>query len=167
MIRVSDGIRARIGSLTAGLDRFAPWRTVDGSGLDDTGRSELEVMICGVFTPERFLDLVVDYIAFEVVDGVVKSKKLAGYHQFHAVRKALTSTIEAAGEHGQRLFQAALRGFVEDHDVEERLPREDLGNGLGAGHPDGTELEERIAWELANAPHADVLVGVPAEAQRA
>jgi type I restriction enzyme R subunit len=99
---ISDGIRARIGSLTAGLDRFAPWRTVDGSGLDDTGRSELEVMICGVFTPERFLDLVVDYIAFEVVDGVVKSKKLAGYHQFHAVRKALTSTIEAAGEHGQR-----------------------------------------------------------------
>jgi type I restriction enzyme R subunit len=99
---ISDGIRARIGSLTAGLDRFAPWRTVDGSGLDDTGRSELEVMIRGVFTPERFLDLVVDYIAFEVVDGVVKSKKLAGYHQFHAVRKALTSTIEAAGEHGQR-----------------------------------------------------------------
>jgi type I restriction enzyme R subunit len=99
---ISDGIRARIGSLTAGLDRFAPRRTVDGSGLDDTGRSELEVMIRGVFTPERFLDLVVDYIAFEVVDGVVKSKKLAGYHQFHAVRKALTSTIEAAGEHGQR-----------------------------------------------------------------
>src|SRR5258706_3181149 len=50
-----------------------------------------------------------------------------------------------AGQHGQRLFQAALRGLVEDHDVKERLPREDLGNRLGAGHPDGTELEERIA----------------------
>jgi type I restriction enzyme R subunit len=99
---ISDGIQARIGSMTAGLDRFAPWRTIDGSGLDDTGRSELEVMIRGVFAPERFLDLIVDYIAFEVIDGVVKSKKLAGYHQFHAVRKTLVSTIEAAAEGGQR-----------------------------------------------------------------
>lgn len=99
---ISDGLQARIGSLTAGLDRFAPWRTIDGSSLDDTGRSELEVMIRGVFAPERFLDLIVDYIAFEVIDGVVKSKKLAGYHQFHAVRKALTSTVDAAGVGGQR-----------------------------------------------------------------
>lgn len=99
---ISDGLQARIGSLTAGLDRFAPWRTIDGSTLDDTGRSELEVLIRGVFTPARFLDLIVDYIAFEVVDGIVHSKKLAGYHQFHAVRKALSSTIDAAGTHGQR-----------------------------------------------------------------
>ena len=82
--------------MTAGLDRFAPWRTIDGTGLDDTGRPELEVLIRGVFAPERFLDLVVDYIAFEVKDGVVRSKKLAGYHQFHAVRKALASTVRAA-----------------------------------------------------------------------
>jgi type I restriction enzyme, R subunit len=99
---ISDGMQARIGSLTAGLDRFAPWRTIDGSDLDDTERSELEVMIRGVFEPERFLDLIVDYIAFEVVDGVVKSKKLAGYHQFHAVRKALASTAHAAGVGGHR-----------------------------------------------------------------
>ncbi len=99
---ISDGVRARIGSVTAGIDRFAPWRTIDGFSLDDTGRSELEVMIRGVFAPERFLDLIVDYIAFEVVDGIVKSKKLAGYHQFHAVRKALASTIEAVGVGGQR-----------------------------------------------------------------
>ena len=58
-------------------------------------------MIRGVFAPDRFLDLIVDYIAFEVVDGVVRSKKLAGYHQFYAVRKALESTVEAAGEGGQ------------------------------------------------------------------
>ncbi len=99
---ISDGLQARIGSLTAGLDRFAPWRTIDGSSLDDAGRSELEVMIRGVFVPERFLDLIVDYIAFEVIDGVIKSKKLAGYHQFHAVRKALASTVQAAEAGGQR-----------------------------------------------------------------
>ena len=99
---ISDGTEARIGSLTAGLDRFAPWRTIDGSALDDVERPELEVMIRGAFAPDRFLDLVTDYIAFEIIDGVVKSKKLAGYHQFHAVRKALASTIAAAGTDGQR-----------------------------------------------------------------
>jgi type I site-specific restriction-modification system R (restriction) subunit len=99
---ISDGIEARIGSLTAGLDRFGPWRTIDGEVLEDEGRPELEVLIRGVFAPERFLDLIVDYIAFEIEDGVVKSKKLAGYHQFHAVRKALASTLRAAGADGGR-----------------------------------------------------------------
>ncbi len=102
LLVISDGLDARIGSLTAGLDRFGPWRTVDGDRLDDAGRPELEVLIRGVFAPERFLDLIVDYIAFEVVDGVVKSKKLAGYHQFHAVRKALASTEQAVAEGGGR-----------------------------------------------------------------
>lgn len=99
---ISDGIEARIGSLTAGLDRFGPWRTIEGEALEDEGRAELEVLIRGVFAPERFLDLIVDYVAFEIEDGVVKSKKLAGYHQFHAVRKALASTVGAAGTNGGR-----------------------------------------------------------------
>jgi type I restriction enzyme, R subunit len=98
---ISDGVQARIGSMTARPDRFAPWRTIDGSGLDDVGRSELEVLIRGVFAPGPFLDLVVDFVAFEVTDGVVQSKKLAGYHQFHAVQKALASTIRAASAEGQ------------------------------------------------------------------
>jgi type I restriction enzyme, R subunit len=97
---ISDGIHARVGSLTAGLDRFAPWRTIDGVKEQDGGRPELEVLIRGVFAPDRFLDLVIDYVAFEVEDGVVKSKKLAGYHQFHAVQKALASTVRAAGDGG-------------------------------------------------------------------
>ena len=99
---ISDGVSARIGSLTAGLDRFAPWRTVDGNTLQDEGRAELEVLIRGVFAPERFLDLIVDYVALETADGAIRSKKLAGYHQFHAVRKALASTVRAAGEGGGR-----------------------------------------------------------------
>ncbi|UVF18853.1 type I restriction endonuclease subunit R [Microvirga terrae] len=98
---ISDGTNARIGSLTAGLDRFTHWRTINGTDRDDAERSELEVLIRGVFAPERFLDLIVDFVAFEVKDGVVKSKKLAGYHQFHAVKKALTSTL-AASQSGTR-----------------------------------------------------------------
>ncbi|HRI90517.1 MAG TPA: type I restriction endonuclease subunit R [Accumulibacter sp.] len=93
---ISDGSNARIGSLTSRLDRFAPWRTIDGVSLDDAGRSELEVLIRGVFAPERFIDLICDFVAFEVKDGTVKSKKLAAYHQFHAVRKALASTLTAS-----------------------------------------------------------------------
>lgn len=99
---ISDGIHARVGSITAGIDRFAPWRTIDGVEDEDQGRPELEVLIRGVFAKDRFLDLITDYVAFEVEDGVVKSKKLAGYHQFHAVRKALSSTVEAAGDRGAR-----------------------------------------------------------------
>ncbi len=99
---ISDGVSARLGLLTVGLDRFAPWRTIDGATLDDAGLSELEVIIRGVFAPKRFLDLIVDYVAFEVKDGVVKSKKLTGYHQFHAVRKALASTVGGAGADGAR-----------------------------------------------------------------
>ncbi|WP_316171513.1 MULTISPECIES: type I restriction endonuclease subunit R [unclassified Bradyrhizobium] len=98
---ISDGSNARIGSLTAKLDRFAPWRTIDGADFDDTGRSELEVLIRGVFAPERFMDLIIDFVAFEIKDGTVKSKKLAAYHQFHAVRKALISTL-AASQSGSR-----------------------------------------------------------------
>lgn len=93
---ISDGLKARIGSLASGADRFTPWRTIGGTDLDDAGRSELEVLIRGVFAPDRFLDLIVDFVAFEVKDGCVESKKLAAYHQFHAVRKALASTLTAS-----------------------------------------------------------------------
>jgi len=99
---ISDGMEARIGSLTAGIDRFQPWRTIEGDKHDDFGRAELEVLIRGAFDPARLLDLAMDYTAFETADGIIKSKKLAGYHQFHAVRRALTSTIRAAGEGGHR-----------------------------------------------------------------
>ena len=99
---ISDGMEARIGALTAGLDRFAPWRSIDGDIIDDIGRAELEVLIKGAFAPANLLDLAVDYTAFEIADGIVKSKKLAGYHQYHAVQRALKSTVAAAGEGGER-----------------------------------------------------------------
>ncbi|WP_050601548.1 type I restriction endonuclease subunit R [Qipengyuania citrea] len=99
---ISDGMEARIGSLTAGIDRFAPWRTIDGDLKDDIGHAELEVLIRGALAPERLLDLATDFTAFEIADGVVRSKKIAGYHQYHAVLRALASTIDAAGEGGER-----------------------------------------------------------------
>jgi len=98
---ISDGLEARIGTLTADWEWFMPWRTVEGEDIAPRGVLELEVLIEGVFEKRRFLDLVQSFIVFEV-DGPSISKKLAGYHQFHAVNKAVAATIDAASPVGDR-----------------------------------------------------------------
>lgn len=93
---VSDGIEARIGTLTAGRERFKPWRTISGDALADSHISELQVLIEGVFHKNRFLDLLRSFIVFEDEGGGRLEKKVAGYHQFHAVNVALRETLRAA-----------------------------------------------------------------------
>ena len=92
---VSDGNQARVGTLTGGWEWFKPWRTVTGETLADPHMTELQVMLQGVFEPRRFLALVRDFIVFED-DGGALAKKMAGYHQFHAVRVAVDETLRAA-----------------------------------------------------------------------
>ena len=92
---VSDGIEARLGTLTAGWEWFKPWRTVTGEALAATNLTELQVLLEGVFEPSRFLALLRDFIVFED-DGGAMAKKMAGYHQFHAVRVAVDETLRAA-----------------------------------------------------------------------
>jgi type I restriction enzyme R subunit len=96
---IADGMAAELGSLTAGRDRFAPWRTIDGTGPAPAHLLPLEVLIASVFEPRRFLDYVRHFILFEI-DGGNLVKKIAGYHQFHAVNKAIASTLAAAGAGG-------------------------------------------------------------------
>ena len=97
----SDGLHARLGSLTANLERFMPWRTVDGSAVAPKGAPELGTVIEGVFEKARFLTLIRDFTVFaDTGSGLVKI--VAGYHQFHAVRHAVTSTIAAASPKGDR-----------------------------------------------------------------
>ena len=93
---VSDGVEARIGAFTAGREWFKPWRTISGEALADPHLPELQVMIEGVFDRRRFLDLVGHFIVFEDSGGGPLEKKLAGYHQFHAVNVAVTETLRAA-----------------------------------------------------------------------
>ncbi len=93
-LMVSDGNEARVGTLTAGREWFKPWRTVTGEALADPRMTELQVMLEGVFEPGRFLALVRDFIVFED-DGGALVKKMAGYHQFHAVRVAVDETLRA------------------------------------------------------------------------
>ena len=90
----SDGIQARLGSLTADVERFMPWRTVDGTAIAPKGSPELQTVIEGVFEKTRFLTLIRHFTVFgDTGSGVVKI--VAGYHQFHAVRRAVQSTLRA------------------------------------------------------------------------
>ena len=93
---VSDGTQARVGSITAGREWFKPWRTITGETLADPNMTELQVMLEGAFHPDRFLSLIRDFIVFEDDGSGALSKKMAGYHQFHAVRVALAETLRAA-----------------------------------------------------------------------
>ena len=103
---ISDGIAARIGSLTADRERFMPWRTLTGDGLAPKGVPELETLLKGAFDKRRFLDLIKDFIVFGQIETKDKQlqtiKILAGYHQFHAVRHAVVRTIEATRPDGDR-----------------------------------------------------------------
>ena len=96
MLMVSDGTQARIGTLTAGREWFKPWRTVTGEAPADSRMLELQVMLEGVCSPDRFASLVRDFIVFEDDGGGALVKKMAGYHQFHAVRVAVGETLRAA-----------------------------------------------------------------------
>ena len=93
---VSDGVQARIGTLGAGKEWFKPWRTI--TGRDDAAPSlaELQVVLEGVFDRQRFLALVRHFIVFEDAGGGKLTKKMAGYHQFHAVNVAVEETLRAA-----------------------------------------------------------------------
>ncbi|MBE3143675.1 MAG: type I restriction endonuclease subunit R [Planctomycetes bacterium] len=94
---VSDGMEARIGTVGAGREWFKPWRTIEGGSLADPKTPELQVLIEGVFNKRRFLDLVRYFIVFEDSGGGALNKKMAGYHQFHAVNIAIQETLRASG----------------------------------------------------------------------
>jgi len=101
LVVISDGMLARVGTLTSNWERFAPWRTVDGNVVAHPGALELSTLLDGIFDKGRFLDLVRNFIVFED-DGANVVKKLAGYHQFHAVRAAVAETVRATGPGGDR-----------------------------------------------------------------
>ena len=94
----SDGVQARLGVIGAGQEWFKPWRTIKGEALAPVFMPELQVVLEGVFERRRFLDLLRDFIVFED-DGGRIVKKMAGYHQFHAVQVAVGETLRAAEFH--------------------------------------------------------------------
>jgi len=98
LLIVSDGVQARIGSLTANQEWFKVWRTIDGEKDAPRSALELEVLIRGVFEKRRFLDMLQHFIVFEHdTESDRVHKIIAGYHQFHAVNAAMQETVRASG----------------------------------------------------------------------
>jgi type I restriction enzyme, R subunit len=99
MLIISDGSEARLGSLTSHAERFMQWRTIDGVTLDPLGQfNELETLIRGVLAPVYLLDYLRYFVLFEDDGALVK--KVAGYHQFHAVRAAINQVVAASRQGG-------------------------------------------------------------------
>ena len=95
LLVISDGTEARMGSLSANAERFLQWRTIDGLALDPLGKfQELETLVRGVLAPAYLLDYLRFFVLFE--DDGTLVKKVAGYHQFHAVRAAVEQVVTAA-----------------------------------------------------------------------
>ena len=98
---ISDGINARVGSLTATDERFMFWRTVKDENDKPLLEYELETLIKGFFNKEYFLDYIQNFILFED-DSKKIIKKIAAYHQFHAVREAVDSVVLASTQGSRR-----------------------------------------------------------------
>lgn len=98
---VSDGLDTRVGSLTADMDRFMKWKTIDGKSNAPATVPEMEVLLRGMMTKERLLDIIKNFIVFQT-DGENTIKILAAYHQYYATNKAIERTIEATDIKGDR-----------------------------------------------------------------
>ncbi len=98
---ISDGINAKAGTLSSNEERFMMWRTIDGEGVAPTQFPQLEVLIKGIFPYHRILDILNNFILFQA-DASETVKILAGYHQYHAVNKAVVQTVRATREGGDR-----------------------------------------------------------------
>ena len=107
LLVISDGHEARLGTITSDWERFMAWRTITGKELVPPGSLQLETLLKGVFEKARLLDLIRNFIVFEDAGSFQTGnasplKKLAGYHQFHAVNKAVAKTVEVSRPVGDR-----------------------------------------------------------------
>jgi type I restriction enzyme, R subunit len=109
---VSDGLQARMGSVTANQEWFKVWRTISGEVDAPRTMLELEVLVRGVFERERFLALLQHFIVFEEdADTGALHKIMAGYHQFHAVNAAVQETVRASGMVAQNVVRENAGAF--------------------------------------------------------
>ena len=98
---ISDGVEARVGSLTADQERFMRWRTIDGENVDPFGQHrDLETLIKGLFNKETFLQFIKHFCIFEEDKTIIK--KIAEYHQYHAVQKAVERIVSSSKPDGDK-----------------------------------------------------------------
>ena len=108
---ISDGHECKAGSLSAGLSRYMAWKTADGKKEASRFAPQLDILIKGMLNPATLLDLVRNFIVFEKnkkedaktgITQIETVKKLAAYHQYYAVNKAVQSSIIASGVNGDK-----------------------------------------------------------------
>lgn len=147
----SDGLLARIGSLSAGEDRFMPWRSITGAQDDFTpeGPKEMDTLLRGVFQPDYLLQLIRDFTVFgDKGDGPFKI--VGGYHQFHGARKALTNAIDAVSEDGDRKVgviwhtQGSGKSFLMAFFAGLLVRSEELGNPTVVVLTDRNDLDDQL-----------------------
>ena len=106
LIIISDGLEARAGSLSAGFSRFTAWKSEDGEHIASPLMSQLEVLINGMLEKDTLLDIIRSFTVFEKqktedlktgITTIKTVKKIAAYHQYYAVNKAVESTLRATG----------------------------------------------------------------------
>ena len=178
LLAISDGIAAQLGTLTAGEEWFKPWRTVDGRKLDPYS-TQLETLIKGVFAPERLLDILRYFVVFEQDDSKLL-KKVAGYHQYYAVNRAVEKTVEASGAQGDQrvgvvwhtqgsgksLSMLFYAGKVIQHPAMENptlvilTDRNDLDDQLYGVFASGQELLRQEPVQAENRDHLQELLQV-------
>lgn len=126
LLIVSDGFQARAGTVTCGLDRFMPWRTIDGKTIAPKGSVELEVLLRGIFDKRLLMDYILNFITFEDDGGdtTTIAKKAAGYHQYHAVNKAVECTLSACGIDADS--KQIYGRFLEAERVDPFMSKEDI-----------------------------------------
>jgi len=108
---ISDGLEAKAGTISAGLSRFMTWKSSDGKSEASKLISQVETMITGMLNPFTLLDLIRSFIVYEKstkidtktgITTIETVKKLAAYHQYYAVNKAVERTTKASSEHGDK-----------------------------------------------------------------
>lgn len=111
LLVISDGLEAKAGALSAGLSRFMAWKSVDGKDEASHLVSQLETLINGMLNKTTLLDLIRHFVVFEksrkedLKTGVISIstvKKIAAYHQYYAVNKAINKTLTAASSEGDQ-----------------------------------------------------------------
>lgn len=112
---LSDGLHAKVGTITSNIERYMNWRTVDGENIAPLGMPQYDVLFSGMFPRQRILDIIKNFILFQndsknvldddgnkIGEEQVTIKILAGYHQYFAVKKAIEKTRVATANNGDR-----------------------------------------------------------------
>ena len=120
LIVISDGLEARAGSLSAGFSRFTAWKSDDGENIASHLVSELEVLVSGMMGKDTLLDIIRSFTVFEKqkqedlktgLTTIRTVKKIAAYHQYYAVNKAVESTLRATGINSKSIAAESPVGY--------------------------------------------------------